>query len=1505
MKVLRNFNLKNFIVVVFIITTFINDCKQKEGENPVFAFLSTIFSKSNPVIPTSTEPPPYSSNFTSSNIADEAISLGVVNLVSTYNTDPAPTNFVPAGSVVAKKSKLKIEIAMPTPTDFTNQGGGSLSFGTTSPNTSVTRQVTITNDITGLEADTLTIQSVSITSLGNQFTTNALTTYSIAPGASINFNLTFTPTSSGYKAGTFSFIHNDINNTNINSIKTTTYYLALGGNGTDVPIAVLLKTSTEVDRYQNLVIEFSHSMDVNSVCPQNAENDPAKLSLKDSLNNQILGKCFWANTRQLIFDPYKSLKSSDTHTITLTGALTSSGVNITRLCLPSQIAPNPDTCGPNGSLSKTFSTEAEFAISFTLNGLVVGTNGITFDQNQNNNSTTINLSGTITDRNLMTSLILKKLGSTSSHIVCPSACSGTPGTYTIPAINLQSAVPIDMRPTSGGNTYFFEVKTNNKSYYRSFSFNYGNPASNKNSPLPNVSSLLLDADDSSFPTGSSIRAMNHLLRRFARQQFKLNGLTLNEIVYNARLGNITNGNNVIQNIDTNGLTNGMIVTGTGIPSWPTIVTVTSVGTNTVTLSHNANTTLIGAKVFFRGGNSAPSNDIDGKPCLPWVKKDSSTFKILYLNKIGPFCNIQVTGTVFASYLYPDVKYAAIADVYITELNIPPIANPGALDNIEITLNPKSGSLEVELFEKKATGKMSLVAKIPNESKIVANVGVGVNNIFVPDTTNLIVGMIVSGKDSLNQNMFEDGTYISAINTVTNTITLTKNTIPSGGSRTSRTVKFEGIEFFDYLVGDTFVFSDDATYDGTALRDGDSLGFAMNEDPPVLTPQIALGSTLPFVSLYDPLTGYGKLGLVINPSMRFDPLNPNPTGSDKFTYTNPITQAWSNAIFVDPLIGSGAVASVVADVVNQKIPEVKPKIVQGVVKDIVERVAPDIVNIILKDVNNGIEVNLPSYLPGILKKVKAKVSAAINLDFESRNSGLTSSANLNLDGCLKASTAPGPCVAVPPSEAPPAVQTSAGAVDSFLTFKVPSNFTCSSTAGSPNLNCTGIGSTLSCTSIKDNFTVSCGSVGSLAVGNYVYGVNLPLGSYVTNISGLNVTLNKPASNAGAFTLTYSSIGPGFGVMGTNLASGSFVTNLSGTNLTLNKNALSTGSFTGYFSTIFGKAMMDTINSARTGVLIALHPDAVNQAVYHLWQKGALNLKLDLLFADEIAQNQYSGDTLGYRASTRILEIYQILLKAKSILRILAPGKTNMTAGDPPVLIEEDDDIAFTLNPILPPVIKPASGSPVPGISGTIANEKSGGVISGQIAKVEVFLGDLILNISGQKCISRNPISGLCTITGASYPIIKAKVSLTSKTTFKIANFSNPFNDPQYTQVVNGNTIPVSAVKLNICDDVVSGSPEDCDNDSTQDLYYTLEILDGPSDNPLGLSPNGIYDILNPTVQKLVVPLVNYILEEIPLPEMKNCGLQLYDLQVMPISNTANFFVINSKIANYNFTGDCKL
>jgi len=51
-------------------------------------------------------------------------------------------------------------------------------------------------------------------------------------------------------------------------------------------------------------------------------------------------------------------------------------------------------------------------------------------------------------------------------------------------------------------------------------------------------------------------------------------------------------------------------------------------------------------------------------------------------------------------------------------------------------------------------------------------------------------------------------------------------------------KVVNIEFFGYLVGDTFIFNGISQV-GT---DGDSVGFAMNEDPPSLTSRLAFART---------------------------------------------------------------------------------------------------------------------------------------------------------------------------------------------------------------------------------------------------------------------------------------------------------------------------------------------------------------------------------------------------------------------------------------------------------------------------------------------------------------------------------------------------------------------------------------------------------------------------------------------------------------------------------------
>ena len=190
-------------------------------------------------------------------------------------------------------------------------------------------------------------------------------------------------------------------------------------------------------------------------------------------------------------------------------------------------------------------------------------------------------------------------------------------------------------------------------------------------------------------------------------------------------------------------------------------------------------------------------------------------------------------------------------------------------------------------------------------------------------------------------------------------------------------------------------------------------------------------------------------------------------------------------------------------------------------------------------------------------------------------------------------------------------------------------------------------------------------------------------------------------------------------------------------------------------------------------------------------------------------------------------------------------------------------------------------------------------------MKVSFNDLVIDITGKKS------------NGTTYKLVKVRVSLVSKANFSISDFSNPLNLAQYKQTINGVTKNVAAINLSICDDIL-GTSLDCDGagastavDSIKDLFYTLEIMEGnflgqPS-NPLGLNPTGIYDVLNPTIQKLVLPVINFIVEEVPLPEMKSCGIQLYDMKVLPIdlSNVVPYILVNTKLTNYPFTGDCSL
>ncbi|MEM7181105.1 MAG: hypothetical protein AAF518_09340 [Spirochaetota bacterium] len=334
------------------------------------------------------------------------------------------------------------------------------------------------------------------------------------------------------------------------------------------------------------------------------------------------------------------------------------------------------------------------------------------------------------------------------------------------------------------------------------------------------------------------------------------------------------------------------------------------------------------------------------------------------------------------------------------------------------------------------------------------------------------------------------------------------------------------------------------------------------------------------------------------------------------------------------------------------------------------------------------------------------------------------------------------------------------------------------------------------------------------------------------------------------------------------------------------------------------------SSAPGVLVALRADAVNQAMYQLWKAGGFNLTLNQSFANTI--KNFRGD------DDRLFQIFQILLKASALKKVLAPGAASVmyakdqSKGDALIQIRDSDDMEFRVMPMQPPVLKALPLSQSKTLTGANSGKK--------FPLVEAEFGNLKIEVVGK----RNGVE--------KYTMATLLVNFRSKAALDIGTFSSP---------VHGNHNDyqnVTSIKLNICDDndyqgnTTAASDFDCDEKrstytDTDDLSYSVQVLEGTSNNPLGLDPNGIYEVLNPTVQKLIIPVLNHVLAELPLeqksktylgadkenpnlPKNKiaaSCGLRLNDMEILPIPAGENkpYFLINGKLSDYTFGGSCSL
>ncbi len=272
----------------------------------------------------------------------------------------------------------------------------------------------------------------------------------------------------------------------------------------------------------------------------------------------------------------------------------------------------------------------------------------------------------------------------------------------------------------------------------------------------------------------------------------------------------------------------------------------------------------------------------------------------------------------------------------------------------------------------------------------------------------------------------------------------------------------------------------------------------------------------------------------------------------------------------------------------------------------------------------------------------------------------------------------------------------------------------------------------------------------------------------------------------------------------------------------------------------------------GALLGLHNDVLSQAFHNLWKNGAFNLTIDHAFINTI--KSLSG-------TTELIALTEELLTADAITTILAPGQTNLTAYDSTggtKVIKPTDKIILIVNPVQPPVIRVED---LPGGGGTTR------------PRLEAAFSDLEISIMGKD--GSNP----------AYLISRVRATLTSKATLDFVSYSNPTNNPAMGDL---------AIKLSL-------------SEADGEMYYIVDVMGGSS-NPYALAPGRIREVVDPLVKTLILPLLNNVVRELPLPKMEACGIKINTLSPLDMPNNAfaaadRYVLVSAGLSNYAFSGNC--
>ncbi|MCB1157559.1 MAG: Ig-like domain-containing protein [Leptospiraceae bacterium] len=299
---------------------------------------------------------------------------------------------------------------------------------------------------------------------------------------------------------------------------------------------------------------------------------------------------------------------------------------------------------------------------------------------------------------------------------------------------------------------------------------------------------------------------------------------------------------------------------------------------------------------------------------------------------------------------------------------------------------------------------------------------------------------------------------------------------------------------------------------------------------------------------------------------------------------------------------------------------------------------------------------------------------------------------------------------------------------------------------------------------------------------------------------------------------------------------------------------------------GSAQIKSANLAHDGLLASINPNVVNQSLYHLWKAGAFHLTLDKTAISTLKEFVEQAGT-----DTALLKLGEDLLKAGPLLTVFAPGRVDWNLYDATSgtkrKINLEDPVYIVTRAIQTPVVM---------------------VEGGGIPTLNISISDLILEIRGGDPKAEN------------YLISKIRTNMTIKSEFKITKYQNAKNIKVnfYGKEIEYSSTYSLRIEVPI--------PVD-DKDVSKGVFYSLEVLKAQGDNPLGLNPNKMTELVKPLVRTLILPLMNNLLGDIPLPPLKACGLEVTDPEVLPVAAGEKYIFIKAKLQEDTvpFTGDCSV